>query len=70
MLSTRLSRVVAVAIATLVVACGDPTRPKATTPNLLLSYSVHTFTGAAPAEASGSSIAAWRIVARSARPMP
>src|SRR5215210_7820473 len=55
MLSTRLSRVVAVAIATLVVACGDPTRPKATTPNLLLSYSVHTFTGAAPAEANAIS---------------
>jgi hypothetical protein len=46
MLSIRLSRVVAVALATLVVACGDPTRPKATVPNVLLSYSVHTFTGA------------------------
>jgi len=55
MLSTRLSRVVAVALATLVVACGDPTRPKATTPNLLLSYSVHTFTGAPPAEANAIS---------------
>src|SRR5215210_6712080 len=62
MLSTRLSRAVAVALATLVVACGDPTRPKATTPNLLLSYSVHTFTGAPPAEANAlsSSVGPWR----------
>jgi hypothetical protein len=52
MLSTRLSRVVAVALATLVVACGDPTRPKATTPNLQLSYSVFALTGAPPAEAN------------------
>jgi hypothetical protein len=46
MLPTRLLRVVAVALATVVVACGDPTRPRATTPNLLLSYSVHGLTGA------------------------
>jgi hypothetical protein len=45
MLRTRLACVVAVALATLVVACGDPTRPKATTPNLLLSYSVFGLTG-------------------------
>jgi hypothetical protein len=53
MLSTRLSRVVAVALATLAVACGDPTRPKATTPNLLLSYSVYALTGA-PAAAGNA----------------
>lgn len=46
MLPTRLLRVVAVVLATVVVACGDPTRPRATTPNLLLSYSVHGLTGA------------------------
>ena len=52
MLLTRLSRVVAVAVATLVVACGDPTRPQATTPNLLLSYTVYGFTGSPPAVAN------------------
>ena len=46
MLPNRLLRVVAVALATLVVACGDPTRPRATTPNLLLSYWVQGLTGA------------------------
>lgn len=46
MLRTRLSRVVAVAAAILAVACGDPTRPRATTPNFLLSYSVYGLTGA------------------------
>ena len=56
MLSTRLSRVVAVALATLVVACGDPTRPKATTPNLLLSYSVFALTGAPPAVSNAISL--------------
>jgi len=55
MLSIRLSRVVAVALATLVVACGDPTRPKATVPNVLLAYSVHTFTGAPAAGANAIS---------------
>jgi hypothetical protein len=49
MLPTRLLRVVAVALATVIVACGDPTRPRATTPNLLLSYWVHALTGAPPA---------------------
>ena len=52
MLPTRLLRVVAVALATVVVACGDPTRPRATTPNLLLSYSVHGLTGAPAATAN------------------
>jgi hypothetical protein len=52
MLPTRLLRVAAVALATAVVACGDPTRPRATTPNLLLSYSVHGLTGAPAATAN------------------
>lgn len=56
MLSTRLSRVVAVAIATLAVACGDPTRPQATTPNLLLSYIVYGFTNSPPAVANAISM--------------
>jgi hypothetical protein len=45
MLPTRLPRVAVVALATLAVACGDITRPKATTPNLQLSYSVFALTG-------------------------
>ena len=52
MLPTRLLRLVAVALATVVVACGDPTRPRATIPNLLLSYSVHALTGAPAATAN------------------
>ena len=56
MLSTRLLRVVAVAVATLVVACGDPTRPQATTPNLLLSYVVYGFSGSPPAVANAISM--------------
>ena len=52
MLPTRLLRVVAVALATVLVACGDPTRPRATTPNLLLSYSVYGLTGAPAATAN------------------
>ena len=51
MLPTRLMRVVVVALATVLVACGDPTRPKATTVNLLLNYSVYGLTGA-PAQAN------------------
>lgn len=46
MLPTRLLRVVAVALATVAVACGDPTRPKATIANLGLSYSVYGLIGA------------------------
>src|SRR6476469_8517239 len=48
MLPTRLSRVAVVAVvavATLAVACGDLTRPKASTPNLELDYSVYSLTG-------------------------
>ncbi|HEX7941963.1 MAG TPA: hypothetical protein VF488_09145 [Gemmatimonadaceae bacterium] len=49
MLPTRLPRVAVVAVvalATLAVACGDLTRPKASTPNLELDYSVYAMTGA------------------------
>ena len=49
MLPTRLLRVVAVALATAVIACGDPTLPKATIVNLQLSYSIYGLTGAPPA---------------------
>ena len=48
MLPTRLPRVAVVAVvalATLAVACGDLTRPKASTPNLQLDYSVFALTG-------------------------
>jgi hypothetical protein len=49
MLKPRLLRVVVVALATVAVACGDPTRPKATIVNLSLGYSVYGLTGAPPA---------------------
>src|SRR3954465_11260859 len=49
MLKTRLLRVVVVALATVAIACGDPTRPKATIVNRSLSYSVYGLTGAPPA---------------------
>jgi hypothetical protein len=49
MLKTGLLRVVVVALATIAVACGDPTRPKATILNLSLSYSLYGLTGAPPA---------------------
>jgi len=48
MLPTRLPRVAVVAVvalATLAVACGDLTRPKASTPTLELDYSVFALTG-------------------------
>jgi hypothetical protein len=45
MLPTRLLRVAVVALATLALACGDITRPKASTPNLLLAYPVYALTG-------------------------
>jgi len=45
MLPTRSTRVAVVALAMLAVACGDITRPKASTPNLALSYTVAAFTG-------------------------
>lgn len=43
--STRIACVVAVALATVVVACGDPTRPQAQSPNLPLDFSVYALTG-------------------------
>ena len=46
MLPTRSTRVVVVALAVLAVACGDLTRPKASTPNLAVSYTVHALTDA------------------------
>jgi len=52
MLKTRLLRVVVVALATVAVACGDPTRPKATLVNLSLSYSLYGLSGAPPATAN------------------
>jgi hypothetical protein len=45
MLPTRSTRVAVVALATLAVACGDITRPKASTPNLAVSYTVAALTG-------------------------
>lgn len=46
MLPTRSTRVVIVALAVLAVACGDLTRPKASAPNLAVSYTVTALTGA------------------------
>ena len=46
MLPTRSTRVVVVALAMLAVACGDLTRPKASTPNIAVTYSLAAFTGA------------------------
>jgi hypothetical protein len=46
MLPTRSTRVVAAALAVIAVACGDLTRPKASTPNIAVSYTVTAFTGA------------------------
>ncbi len=46
MLPTRSTRVIVVALATLAIACGDLTRPKASTPNLAASYTVTAFTAA------------------------
>lgn len=46
MLPTRFTRVVVVALAVLAVACGAPTKPKATYANALSSYSLYAFTGA------------------------
>ena len=49
MLPTRLPRLVVAALATLLVACGDPTTPKATSANLSLTFSVYALTGTNPA---------------------
>ena len=46
MLPTRPSRVVVVVLAVLAIACGDPTRPRATFANALSSYALYAFTGA------------------------
>lgn len=52
MLPTRPPRVViAAALAVLASACGEPTKPLATIPNVLSSYTLHAFTGA-PANAA------------------
>ena len=45
MLPTCLPRVAVVALATLAIACGDLTQPKASTPSLQLNYSVYALTG-------------------------
>ncbi len=46
MLPTRAPRVVVVALAVLAVACGDPTKPKASYANAPSSYALYAFTGA------------------------
>lgn len=46
MIPTRSSRVVVVALAILAIACGDPTKPKATYTNALSSYTLYALTGA------------------------
>jgi hypothetical protein len=46
MLPTRPTRVAVVALAILAVACGDPTKPKATYTNAPASYTLYAFTGA------------------------
>ena len=46
MLPTRPVRVVAVALAVLAIACGEPTKPKATYANALSTYALYAFTGA------------------------
>lgn len=51
MLPTRSMRVAVVTLAVLAIACGDPTKPKATYANALYSYVLTPFTGA-PATAS------------------
>jgi len=46
MLPTRSLRVVAVALAVVAVACGDPTKPKAIYANAPSTYALYAFTGA------------------------
>jgi hypothetical protein len=46
MLPTRQTRVAFVALAILAVACGDPTKPKATFANAPSTYALYAFTGA------------------------
>jgi hypothetical protein len=45
MLPSRVTRVVVVALATVAVACGDPTKPIASSPYLPLSFSLYALTG-------------------------
>jgi len=45
MLPTRILRVAAVTFVAAIVACGDVTRPKATSANLLIEYSLYPLTG-------------------------
>ena len=47
MLPSRLLRFALVALAVIAVACGDPTRPKATYSNSLSSYTLYALTGTA-----------------------
>ena len=46
MLPTRSLRVVAVALAVVAIACGDPTKPKAIYANAPSTYALYAFTGA------------------------
>jgi hypothetical protein len=46
MLPTRLSRVAAAAFVVLAIACGDPTKPKATYATSQASYTLYALTGA------------------------
>lgn len=55
MLPTRPTRVALVALAVVTVACGDPTKPKATFANSLNSYTLTAFTGAPPTAATAVS---------------
>jgi hypothetical protein len=53
MLPIRYLRIAAVTFAAAIVACGDATRPKATSANVLISYSLYPLTGS-PASASNA----------------
>jgi hypothetical protein len=46
MLPTRSTRVFVAVLAVVAIACGDPTKPKASYTNLLNSYALYAFTGA------------------------
>jgi len=53
MLPIRYLRIAAVTFAAAIVACGDATRPKATSANVLITYSLYPLTGS-PASASNA----------------
>ncbi|HEV7991637.1 MAG TPA: hypothetical protein VGP25_07410 [Gemmatimonadaceae bacterium] len=53
MLPTRFLRVAAVTLAAAIVACGDTTRPKATSANIQINYSLYPLTGS-PAAVSNA----------------